>query len=546
MKAYSNLNLRWQILIPILLLGILMLSVGYKGHQGIESVSERSAIMASQLTPATSAILNADRDLYQAATAMRDYLNAAQSGADKSSALKDFNDNVSQAVNRMMAARKLVGGAGIELPSEQGFNQQLNAWTTQAQQVIKLIDSGDQTAALQLMNGAEGHAFGALRDQYDVLGEKIDAVSAQLATAILDTEAQARATLTTLLLLSLLCSVLTAIYVPRLVVRPVKHLEQVVSALADGGGDLTQRIPVQGDNEVAKLSKQINRFIAFLQTMISEAQLHTKNMQSISGSLRQNTQQTNDSAQRQQHAVTQVLDAVAELQGAIHEVAGSAQQSSSQSNHVHREVSTSNQAINRSSDQINTLSFDMQAVVGLISALEKESQSIASVLDVIGGIAEQTNLLALNAAIEAARAGEAGRGFAVVADEVRTLASKTQQSTQDIQAMIDRLQEGVNNAVNAMQNANSQVANTVTSAHAASEALQRIVEGIEGITSMSSQIALATEQQSSVVQSMGMTIQDVSRHSSELSDLADHASNDGSQLDQLVNALSGHMKRFKV
>ncbi len=546
MKIYSSLSLRWQILLPILLLGFLILIIGFTGYQGISAVSDKSSVMATRLTPATSAILNADRDLYQAATAMRDYINAKQSGADRNSAKKDFDDNIDQATKRMMKARDLVSSTGVDITSEQEFKNKLSQWKMLALKVLQLADSGDNAAALTLINNQESKAFGELRDQYDALGEKIDQRSTELAEAIIKTEQRETATTITVLLLALGIFLMAIIFGPNTVIAPIKQLEKMLSELASGNGDLTQRIPVPNSNEISQLAKQVNRFTQFLQTMIAEAQLHTKDMAKVVDELCQNSEQTSSSAQHQQQSVQQVHTAVSELQNAIHEIASSAQHSSGEAEQVHKDVAESNDAINLSSNQINTLSSDMENVVHLIGELEQESNNIASVLDVIGGIAEQTNLLALNAAIEAARAGEAGRGFAVVADEVRTLASKTQQSTQDIQEMIERLQNGVSNAVKAMQSANTQVSDTVTNANQAAGALDRIVQGVDNINDMSTQIAAATEEQSSVAMHMNETINDVSHHTSELNNLADKTHMAGNKLNQLTSALSGHMHKFKV
>lgn len=546
MNAYSKLSLRWQIALPIVILSLLILLLGYIGHLGIRAMSEHSTIVVSKLNPATSAILNADRDLYQAATAMRDYVTVEQSGGDKSAAKQDFDDNVGQATKRMMTARQLAAEAGMTLASEQAFKQALSQWQSQAQQVFSLADQGQTQQALTLIQGAEGKAFGQLRDQYDLLGEQIDQFGAALAEDInLVYDAKTTSVLV-VLSISLTIAFITATYGTGLIVKPLLQQQTLLSSLADGGGDLTRRIPAEGKNEVAAVARQVNRFVEFLQGMISEAQTHTNNMNQVINRLTANARQTKNSAQHQQQAVEQVHTAVSELQNAIHEIANSAQQTSGTADQASQDVTSSGQAIEKSSSQINTLSSDMQNVVQLISELEAESGNIVSVLDVIGGIAEQTNLLALNAAIEAARAGEAGRGFAVVADEVRTLASKTQQSTQDIQEMIDRLQNGVNNAVQAMQRANDQVSNTVDSAGKASEALTKIVGAITDINDMSTSIAASTEEQSSVIQGMTSTIDDVNMHSTELSQLADQTHMEGDQLSQSITVLAGHMNKFKV
>ncbi|MAC45678.1 MAG: hypothetical protein CMI12_02335 [Oceanospirillum sp.] len=546
MNTYSKLSLRWQIALPIVMLSLLILLLGYTGYSGIRIMSEHSAVVAGKLNPATSAILNADRDLYQAATAMRDYVTIEQSGGDKQAAKQDFNDNVEQATKRMMTARQLAGEAGMTLASEQAFKQSLSQWQSQAQQVFSLADQGQIPQALALIQGGEGKAFGLLRDQYDLLGEQIDQYGGALAEKIAQSSNTEEKTMLLVLVVSLFISLIAAIYISSLVVKPLLQQESLLSSLADGDGDLTRRIPAEGKNEVAAVAHQVNRFVDFLQGMISEAQTHTNNMNQVIDRLTENASQTKSSAQHQQQAVQQVHTAVSELQNAIHEIANNAQHTSGESNQASKDIAVSGQAIEQSSSQINTLSSDMQNVVQQISELEQESNNIASVLDVIGGIAEQTNLLALNAAIEAARAGEAGRGFAVVADEVRTLASKTQQSTQDIQEMIDRLQNGVANAVQAMQQANGQVSSTVESAGQASEALNKIVGAINNINDMSASIAASTEEQSSVIQGMTTTIDDVSMHSTELSQLADQTHSEGGQLYQSITVLAGHLNKFKV
>ncbi len=546
MNAYSKLSLRWQIALPIVMLSLLILLLGYIGHLGIRAMSEHSTIVAGKLNPATSAILNADRDLYQAATAMRDYVTVEQSGGDKNAAKQDFDDNVGQATKRMMTARQLAAEAGMTLASEQAFKQALSQWQSQAQQVFSLVDQGQTQQALTLIQGAEGKAFGQLRDQYDLLGEQIDQFGAALAEEInLVYDAKTTSVLV-VLAISLIIAFITATSGTGLIVKPLLQQQALLSSLADGDGDLTRRIPAEGKNEVAAVAHQVNRFVDFLQGMISEAQTHTNNMNQVIDRLTENASQTKSSAQHQQQAVQQVHTAVSELQNAIHEIANNAQHTSGESNQASKDIAVSGQAIEQSSSQINTLSSDMQNVVQQISELEQESNNIVSVLDVIGGIAEQTNLLALNAAIEAARAGEAGRGFAVVADEVRTLASKTQQSTQDIQEMIDRLQNGVANAVQAMQQANGQVSSTVESAGQASEALNKIVGAINNINDMSASIAASTEEQSSVIQGMTTTIDDVNRHSIELSQLADQTHMEGDQLNQSITVLAGHMNKFTV
>lgn len=546
MKSYSEMSLRWQVALPTLVLVLFIVLEGYVGITGLNHVSERSERMASQLTPATGAVLNADRDLYQAAVALRDYVALSRQGQPVDAAKADFDENVGQAVDRMVQARALAQEAGVRIKPEEEFRRALSLWQKQAAQVKRTADAGNVEAALQLMNGAEAQAFSALRDRYDNLGEAIDNAVVALGEDIKGVNEYEQSTAFAVLLLSLVVALATTLLVPRLIAEPLLKLEKIMRTLADGGGDLTQRLPANGDNEVARLAKQVNRLLGFLQTMIAEAQDHVREMEQGVKVLASSADQTGDSAEHQRQSVEQVLTAIHQMQQAIQEIASGAQNTSVESDRANQDVKTSSQAIQSSAAQVNALSQDTERAVELITTLETESNNIASVLDVIGGIAEQTNLLALNAAIEAARAGEAGRGFAVVADEVRTLASRTQKSTQDIQAMIERLQQGVTGSVVAMQGASEQVNATVASAQVATSALNNIVSGINTINSMSAQIATATEEQSVVANHINDTVQEISGQSHQLSQLAGSTRNAGAELSRSVQAISGHMNRFRV
>lgn len=544
--SYSKLSLRWQVTLPILVLLLLILLEGYTGTQGIQEVSHRSEKMAANLTPATSSILNADRDLYQAAVAMRDYVSLRSQNKPVDGARSDFEENVQQAIDRMMKARALVSEVGVPLKSEDAFRRTLQRWQEQAAKVMAVADAGNTQAAFDLMSGLEGAAFSELRDQYDSLGEQVDTTAAALSEDIRQVSSNEFNSALLVLLITLVVVSAATILVPRMITRPLTHLEKLVSALADGGGDLTQRLPADGSNETARLARQVNRLLEFLQTMIAEAQDHIREMDQGVKGLLGSAEQTGERASQQSQSVEQVLTAVHQMQQAIQEIAANAQSTSSESDQANQDVQTSGRAIRESSSQVDSLSQEIEQAVNLISQLETESNNIVSVLDVIGGIAEQTNLLALNAAIEAARAGEAGRGFAVVADEVRTLASRTQQSTQDIQTMIERLQQGVAGSVKAMHGASEQVTATVESARIASDALAGIMSGINTINSMSAQIATATEEQSAVANHINDTVHDINEQSDRLSDLAEETRGASRDLERSVQAVSGHMGRFRV
>ena len=546
MNSLKNLSVKLQIALPIVLLALLIALVGVKSLITVNGVIAQTDIAINNLTPATTAVLNADRDLYQAELAMREYVLLSSEGLPVADAEQDFNDNVDQALQRMKNAAHLVQQHNVSVMPESGFNTLFNTWLDLARQAMQHARQGDLAQARTVIEGAEGAAFASLRDEYNGLGERIDQ-RAELLGKALTTYVEEQKMLTILLMLiAVAIAIVTVVFSPSLIVKPLNQLKVMVSELASVGGDLTRRLPVSGSNEIGDVALKTNEFISTLQAMIGEVQQQLAELELAAANIAQKTELTSNKAGEQTSHIEQVLTAIHQMQHAVQEIANNASLTNGATEDANQAADSSGKVIRQSMQQINVLAKDISQVVKAISDLEIESRNIVSVLEVIGGIAEQTNLLALNAAIEAARAGDAGRGFAVVADEVRTLASRTQQSTKDIHDMINRLQHGVSQAVSAMDNAKNQVAETEQHASSASSYLDNIVSGIANINDMATQIAAATEQQSTVAEHVNQTVNGISQNANELSDLARDTGNDGVRVRKLVQLVSAQVGRFKV
>ncbi len=294
------------------------------------------------------------------------------------------------------------------------------------------------------------------------------------------------------------------------VTRPILGVAHMLRDIASGEGDLTQRLPHTGRDELGELAGWFNRFLDKLQPIIRDVKVSVRDARSTADQSAAISSQTSAGMQQQFREIDQVATASHEMTATAQDVARSAAQAADAARGADQATRDGLALIDRTTQGIDSLAANLTSAMGQVEQLASSSEEIGSVLEVIRAIAEQTNLLALNAAIEAARAGEAGRGFAVVADEVRSLANRTQQSTQEIQGLIEQLQDGANDAVAAMRGSASHAQSNLAEADSAAQALGRIVATVEELDGLNQQIATAAEEQSQVAQDIDRNITNVS------------------------------------
>ncbi|MCG8429122.1 MAG: methyl-accepting chemotaxis protein, partial [Chromatiales bacterium] len=275
----------------------------------------------------------------------------------------------------------------------------------------------------------------------------------------------------------------------RRILLPLNEAVLAMHEVAEGDGDLSRRLAVHGQDEVAELAKGFNQFSDKISELVSKVRATSRQLGESTSRLTTASNNAKDSVEDQQYALEQTLQEISTLNTTVHNVAQHAVEASENTTSANQKASAGRQVINETIESINTLAGQVNKTSQVIMQLQHDSEQIGSVLDVIRGIAEQTNLLALNAAIEAARAGEQGRGFAVVADEVRTLASRTQESTQAIRHMIEQLQGGAVEAVDVMETSKSYGESSVEQIAEAGRVLVEIDEVIDGISLLNAQIA---------------------------------------------------------
>ena len=326
--------------------------------------------------------------------------------------------------------------------------------------------------------------------------------------------------------------------------RTISDLSQVMRQVA--AGDMTGRVVVTSRDELGQLATELNTSVQRIQELIRHVSRTTGQVSDQSGQVEEISTQSSQAVEAQRTQIEQVATAMNEMAATSQEVARSAALAANNAEQVNNETLTGRRMVETSVDGIEKLAQEIENSVQVINNLAEDSASISRVLDVIKGVAEQTNLLALNAAIEAARAGEQGRGFAVVADEVRTLAQRTQQSTQEIEQMIARLQEGVGAAVKVMGTSHGMTGEAVDSALKVQSALDNIMRAVTQIVDQSQQIAAAAEQQTAVSHDIDQNIVQINQSGERTAEGARRTEQASGRMAELVVELQQIISAFRV
>ena len=324
-----------------------------------------------------------------------------------------------------------------------------------------------------------------------------------------------------------------------------KRLKETYKATANSG-DLTIQLPDNEGDEIGELRKSFNRYIEELRGTIQMLASDVTILSQVAAELQSTSKEQNENANIQLKESIYVSDAMTEMTASAREVATITGGAANAAHDADEAANNGKVVVSQTVESINALAEEVENTSSVITTLQSNSENIGSVLDVIRGVAEQTNLLALNAAIEAARAGEQGRGFAVVADEVRTLASRTQESTEEIQQIIHQLQSDSAHAVQAMEKGRSQAHASVAQAAKAGDSLKEITDAVTTIRDMNSQIASAAEEQTARSEEVKLNVEKIN-HVTELStQIAERTSTVSEQLIETANRLETLIGKFKI
>ncbi len=354
-------------------------------------------------------------------------------------------------------------------------------------------------------------------------------------------------TLLGVILIAMIIAYLILLFVYRKAIGSrLQSLLEALQNISEGDGDLTRRLPEEGEDEIAHIAKSFNRFTESMRNTVSRILDVTQQLSDSSARLAQINHQSSETIHNQGNETNQIATAINEMAAAAEEVSRHAAEAAQSSAETDSNTQTTQSAVNAAVNDIQQLSSKLEAAASTMNQLQEGAQNVGGVIDVIRGIAEQTNLLALNAAIEAARAGEQGRGFAVVADEVRTLAARTQQSTEEIRDIIEQLQAISEKAVETMEQSQQQAEHSVSQASHAGESLDNIVQSISAVNDVNTQIAAASEEQSQVVASIDQSITAIKDLSEQTVSNAAQSDSLSQELASIATELQTQVKRFKV
>ena len=544
---YNNLLLKWKLIIPLSILIGFNLVATVTSINLQSSLAGKAKILGSSDLKEVDLILQADRDLYQAQMAERGLLLLAKDDAlysEQIGNIRDNNEQVATRFNESVAVSQYID----KEPRLREFKRLISLWTSKSAALAERSQNGEQGDAALIAEsyGENQRAFDNLRDMLDKVGEERLAEANSFIVEIENSAASARNTVLILLAMSIVVGFILAVVLPNIISGPINKITKQLKDISQGEGDLTKRLNVKQQDEVGMLARFFDEFMDKLQDMVSKVQDVSNSVGHSASDLRNVSEKNSLSINEQNLAIHTVVTAVEEMSSAAKEVAANTAETAEKARQANISSDAGVKTIDNTIDRIEKLSIELDEASNTISRVEQEASNVNSVLDVIRGIAEQTNLLALNAAIEAARAGEQGRGFAVVADEVRTLASRTQDSTQDIQRMLEGLQQGVKSSVDAISASVETARDTVESASTTGQSLNDVKKIIDSISQMTVQVATAVEEQSQVVDEINKNLSSIGEYSNDVASGAEAATKSCLLLDDLADGLTNEVNRFRV
>jgi methyl-accepting chemotaxis protein len=547
MQWFRDLGVSAKLWLSNVILGALIIMLAVVATQRLSHIGGNVDKLGDVLV-AVDVLLQADRDLYQALVAERSLI-FSKPGSDEFSELVDMHKgNVLQARERAEKFRAMISSPEIEayFSVYAGHRDQWEQLTNKIREERESDTRAGRRTAIDLSFGSAEQEFNLMRDQIDQMVEHMEEIADQAKTETSVSVTSSKATLLTLLIVSLVFGVAIAYFFPKTIVGPIREMTARINELAGGGGDLTSKVAIHSKDEIGQMGESVNNFIDGLRGLLGQIIVLGKTFGEQAKALKESSENNRHVTDGAMQETDMLATSITEMSASVQEVAENASGAAAQAQKAHDDSQSGRAIVTSTTNAINQLSEKVQNSAQAIDKLKHNAASIDDVVNVIRGIAEQTNLLALNAAIEAARAGEQGRGFAVVADEVRALASRTQSSTEEIQKMIEELQHSAGEAFDSMEQGKSSAVVAVEHATQAGESLEEVNSAISLMADMNTQIAAAAEEQSAVSGEISENANKLTMFAKDASSLSDQVNASASEMETSAIELSDKLSNFKV
>ena len=548
MNVVNNAPVRVKLLVPLALITIMLIAISVIGITRLGSLNERIAVMSERYVQAQDNLLQADRDLQQALVAERSILSVEADSDFFANFEKDHSLNIDQTYNRVKAYVELMNDdeAGT---AHAEFLKLAETWVKTSRDVIETMRTGTQSDAIaaMAMSVYKGEPeFNAMRDVLDAEQERLEVRLAEYREDSAASYAGARAMLILVSLGGVLLCVVVGVFLPGTIATPLREVSRTLSELAGGNGDLTKRLPDGRQDEIGELARYFNHFMDNLQKLIRQVSECSDQVSSASTELSATASGVATSSQAQSESAASTAAAVEEITVSISSVAQGAEEVLTLSRESMQLTSNSNRGLHELLTEVNRVESAVKEIATSVDEFVRSSQAITSMTKQVKDMADQTNLLALNAAIEAARAGEHGRGFAVVADEVRKLAEKSGAAASEIDVVTRTLgeqSEGVEKSIelglNSLATSQERVAQVVALLAEATSSVERASEGVGEITSSVKEQTAASNDIARNIESIAQMAEQNSEAVRETSEAAHHLENLAATLRTLVG-------RFRV
>ena len=537
-----NINIAPRASLGFGLVALLVLLLGSFSLLQMSEMNKQSADVNENWLPSVLSLGEMSQDILRLrALTLRLMLSSDESATQQNRArVEEFKNQLHTAQSNY---EKLISSPEERTIYER-FKQAESSYLQEQSKIVAAVRQNDLDAALAVANGQlNGHADSMAKALADL--SEMNRVGASAAAEKADQVfSSARTWVIVMMLAALGLTVILALLLTRSIVAPLTEAVRVAEVVA--GGNLTQSIEVQGSDEPARLLSALKTMQQSLRNTIQNISDSSTQLASASEELSAVTEDSTRGLHQQNNEIEQAATAVNEMTSAVDEVARNAVSTSEASRESERTAQRGRDQVLRTVNSISSLAENVTSTASEVGDLADKIRDISKVLDVIRAIAEQTNLLALNAAIEAARAGEQGRGFAVVADEVRLLAQRTQQSTQEIEQMIGGIRQGTDHAVSAMQGSNTLAHATLELAQSAGQALDEITRSITEINERNLLIASASEEQASVTREVDRNLVNIRDLSLQSSAGANQTSASSQELSRLAIDLNGLVSKFRL